>query len=156
VVLRIAIQVKPLGVLPLTGLVFSFRWIHQIGQKMGGIGKTLLVLVAIGAFYAAHVVDRPEDLRAKLSPGNEVVMYSLTTCGFCARTRAFLTDSGIPFTERFLDTDPEGEREFFEILTANGAPSGGVGTPSLVVNDTLLLNNPPFDVIKKHLRLNGT
>jgi len=30
-----------------------------------------------------------------------------------------------------------------------------VGTPSLVVNDTLLLNNPSFELIKKHLRLNG-
>ncbi|MBK9522528.1 MAG: glutaredoxin family protein [Rhodocyclaceae bacterium] len=122
---------------------------------MSWIGRILLMVFAVGAFYALRAMDRPEDLRAKLGPGNEVVMYSLTTCGYCARTRALLTESGIPFSERFLDTDPQSEREFFEILTASGVPSGGVGTPSLVVNDTLLLNNPSFELIKKHLRLNG-
>ena len=67
-----------------------------------------------------------------------------------------LSESGIPFSERFLDTDPQSEREFIELLTASGAPPGGVGTPSLVVNEMLLLNNPPFEVIKQRLRLNGS
>ena len=27
------------------------------------------------------------DISARLAPGNEVVMYSLTTCGYCKATR---------------------------------------------------------------------
>ena len=79
-------------------------------------------------------------------------MYSLTTCPYCRETREWLTNSGIPFEERFLDADPRVMDEFQQILASSNAPPGGIGTPSLVVNDALLLINPPFDEIKRRLR----
>jgi glutaredoxin len=124
------------------------KWVARIAFVLMMIGAIIQVLEDFG-------LKSTDDLRGKLAPGNEVVMYSLTTCPYCAKTRAYLDESGIPYTEHFLDTDKEAEREFYEMLTASGAPSGSVGTPSLIVNDMLLLNNPPFENIKRHLKLKG-
>lgn len=123
---------------------------------MNWVTRIVLVVIAVSGIIGLLGGDRTDDLRGKLAPGNEVVMYSLTTCGYCARTRAMLDESGIPYTEYFLDTDKAREQEFFERLVASGVPQGGVGTPSLVVNDVLLLNNPPFETIKRHLKLTGS
>lgn len=115
-----------------------------------------LVLIAISvvlAFAVRHFLGTPQDdLRGMLAADNRVVMYSLTTCPYCRKTREWMTKSGIPFEERFLDADPRVMTEFQEILAASQVPPGGIGTPSLVVNERLLLNNPPFETIKAHLR----
>ncbi len=76
----------------------------------------------------------------------KVVMYSLTTCPHCKVLRAELIRIGVPFTEAFLDSSETSSREFMEILAANGV-QGGVGTPSLVVNGKLMLNNPSVSSI---------
>ena len=96
-----------------------------------------------------------QDARAiaeKLQPGNRVVMYSLTTCGYCAEKRERMTTAGIPFREYFVDTDPARMDEFNALLDANGLPAGAVGTPTLTVNGKLLVNNPDMATIKKHLK----
>ena len=123
---------------------------------MKWVARIAVAVILVGAVYDFVAGNRSEDLRGKLAPGNVVVMYSLTTCPYCVKTRAFLEENGIPFTEHFLDTNKESEREFYEMLTASGAPPGGIGTPSLIVNDMLLLNNPPFETIKRHLKLVGS
>jgi glutaredoxin len=117
--------------------------------------KTVLVLVFVGLVYFLNSENHVEDLSGKLAPGNVVVMYSLTTCPYCRATRAMLTRARIPFTEYFMDEDEASSRKFQEILAASGAPPGAVGTPSLVVNDMLLLNNPDFEMITSHLRYIG-
>lgn len=76
----------------------------------------------------------------------KVVMYSLTTCPHCKVLRAELTRIGVPFTEEFLDSSEASSREFMQLLAANGV-QGGVGTPSLVVNGKLMLNNPSVSSI---------
>lgn len=122
---------------------------------MGNLLKAM-VFVAV-AWYAWHQQSTTNgaDITGKLAPGNQVVMYSLTTCGYCKALRAQMTKAGIPFTEYFMDTDEARKQEFFQLLQTYNAPPGGVGTPSLVVNDALLLNNPSLAEIKKHLKLKG-
>lgn len=121
---------------------------------MGKIFK--LLLFAAGVYLAVHLsggrsVFEP-NIADKLAPGNEVIMYSLTTCGYCKATRARLDRAGIPYTEYFLDTDPAKMREFDRLLAARSVWPGGIGTPTLVVNGALLLNNPSLRDIKQHLK----
>ena len=113
--------------------------------------KILLIFVgvAVAWFFSA---GRTENIAAKLAPGNEVVMYSLTTCGYCTQKRGQLTAAGIPFTEIFLDRDEAQHRKFGELLAAHNVPPGGVGTPSFMVNGELMLNNPGMDELKRKLK----
>jgi glutaredoxin len=110
----------------------------------------LFVAVLFAAWHFSG--GRTENVAAKLAPGNEVVMYSLTTCGYCTQKRGQLTAAGIPFTEIFLDKDEAQHRKFGELLAAHNVPPGGVGTPSFMVNGELMLNNPRMDELKRKLK----
>ena len=112
------------------------------------------LLYICSALYSTLIVSE-SNIADRLAPGNVVTMYSLTTCAFCAEKRARLTAAGIPFTEYFVDTDETRLREFMKLLESNHVNSG-VGTPTLVVNNVLLVNNPSMDTIKKHLKLKPT
>jgi len=112
-----------------------------------------VLLFAIGVAVAWQFSGgKTENVAAKLAPGNEVVMYSLTTCGYCTQKRGQLTAAGIPFTEIFLDKDEAQQRKFSELLAAHNVPPGGVGTPSFMVNGELMLNNPGMDEIRRRLK----
>jgi len=84
---------------------------------------------------------------------SHIVMYSLTTCGFCVEKRQEMQAKGIPFTEYFLDTDAARNAEFGAKLQAAGVPGGAIGTPSFEVNGKLMLNNPPLDAILRQAAL---
>ena len=119
-----------------------------------GYAKPALVVLGIAAICLAD-----PKFRARISGQNlpsfessiaqpaaryasaKVVMYSLTTCPHCKVLRAELQRMGIPFTEEFLDVSESAAREFSDLLRAHRV-EGGVGTPSLMVNGTLMLNNP--------------
>lgn len=121
----------------------------------GGAGKfarLILLLVAIGIGVALSSVMRPtHDMAAPQAyAGASVVMYSLTTCGYCNMKRAELKQQGIPFVEYFVDQDPARHKEMFEKLQAAGY-RGGVGTPTFEVNGKMLPNNPSLGTIRKHL-----
>jgi len=112
-----------------------------------------IALFVGGLFLAWHFSGgKTDNVAAKLAPGNEVIMYSLTTCGYCTQKRGQLTAAGIPFTEIFLDKDAAQHRKFGELLAAHNVPPGGVGTPSFMVNGELMLNNPPMDELKRKLK----
>lgn len=120
--------------------------------------KFILLLVAIGAGVALSAVLRPDADRHRATQGPagdyaqaKVVMYSLTTCGYCNMKRAELKANGIPFVEHFIDKDQDRQRELFEKLLASGYKGGGVGTPTFEVNGTMLPNNPSLSTIRKHL-----
>ncbi len=121
-------------------------------------GKILnLALFAIGTYIAVQMTGGLDgilnkNIADKLAPGNQVVMYSLTTCIYCKQKRQQMTSAGIPFSEVFIDTDPSKMQEFNNLLAAHYVPPGSVGTPTLVVNGELLLNNPSMADIKKHLK----
>ncbi len=116
--------------------------------------RVLLIFIIAGVAYYFGV-GRTENVAAKLAPGNEVVMYSLTTCGYCTQKRGQLNAAGIPFTEIFLDKDETQHRKFGELLAAHNVPPGSVGTPSFMVNGELMLNNPRMDELKRRLKYKG-
>ena len=91
--------------------------------------------------------------RGKLSEADfsrtRIVMYSLTTCGYCTELRHVFEANKVPFTEYFIDTDQARQDEMFAKLQASGLRGGGVGTPTLEVNGMMMPNNPPIDQILK-------
>ena len=119
---------------------------------MSNFAKIVLALAFAAAVFFADPANRVRDIGSKLAGENVVVMYSLTTCPYCKQMRALLTRSGIPFTEYFIDTDAERMQEFNQLLAASGALPGSIGTPTFLVNNVFLPNNPGLDVIKRNLK----
>jgi len=105
------------------------------------------LFIIAGLFWAWHNYEPP--IGDRLAPDNKVVMYSLTTCGYCKQRAADFHRLGIPFREIMVDNDPALQDRLVRQGMATGA--GGVGTPFIEVNGTLLPNNPPLSEIKKYL-----
>ena len=117
------------------------------------IGKVLLVVFTVAIAWALVPGTRqgPNPARQGDFANAGVVMYSLTTCGYCNQKRAELHAKGIPFVEYFIDKDQAAQRELFEKLMASGYRGGGIGTPTFEVNGKMLPNNPSLNTIIKHL-----
>jgi protein-disulfide isomerase len=113
----------------------------------------MLVLVAIGVGTVVSAVMRasPDKAPLKAYAESRIVMYSLTTCGYCNIKRDELRSHGMPFVEYFIDKDPARKRELFDKLAAAGYQGRAVGTPTFEVNGRMLPNNPSLATIRKHL-----
>jgi glutaredoxin-like protein NrdH len=63
-------------------------------------------------------------VKGKKKPG-EVVLYALSTCGWCAKTRELLTGLGVDFSYVYVDLLPRDEMEkaFTEVKRFNPACS---------------------------------
>ncbi|MEB2301547.1 glutaredoxin family protein [Lysinibacillus xylanilyticus] len=57
----------------------------------------------------------------------EVVVYSSKGCGFCTKQKEFLTEKGIAFEERDIDTNAQHFQEFKELK--------GAGVPFTIVKE---------------------
>ena len=80
-----------------------------------------------------------------------IVMYSLTDCEYCAELRHKFEDNRVPFTEYFIDTEPQRQNELTQKLQAAGFSGGAFGTPTLEVNGKMMPNNPPVEEIIKQV-----
>ena len=126
---------------------------RQAGPGGTPFGKVLLVLfaVAVAWMLARGLRHEPVPVRQGDFANSGIVMYSLTTCGYCNAKRAELQARGIPFVEYFLDKEPGRQRELFEKLIVAGYRGGGIGTPTFEVNGKMLPNNPSLDTILNNL-----
>jgi len=68
----------------------------------------------------------------------DVVMYATRDCPYCAKTREYLTDKGVKWEERDIDTSPQAAAEF--------KAKGGVGTPLVLINGEKVVDG--FDKAK--------
>jgi glutaredoxin len=124
------------------------------GGKIVLAGIALFLVVVGYAFIApsrdAATLSRSDSSQAGAYEGASIVMYSLTTCGYCNQKRAELRARGIPFVEYFVDNDEARRNELFEKLRAVGH-TGGVGTPTFEVNGKMLPNNPSIETIIRNI-----
>jgi glutaredoxin len=127
-------------------------------RRPAGSGSSLIGKFVVAVFMVAVVWALVPGMRQGSGPvpqggvaNASIVMYSLTTCGYCNAKRAQLHAQGIPFVEYFLDKEPDRQRELFEKLIASGYRGGGIGTPTFEVNGKMLPNNPSLDTIIKNL-----
>lgn len=118
-----------------------------------------LAAVLLLAYEASQRAPAPDPAPAA-SPGPgglkdyqqaSVVMYSLTTCGYCKLMRRELTARNIQFTEYFIDAEPGRMAELTAKLSRAGFRPGPIGTPTLEVNGVMLPNNPSIRTVLKHL-----
>lgn len=108
------------------------------------------------AAYGIHGAQTAREPLAGLEDydprSNTVVMYSLTTCGYCTAKRRELDELGIRYTELFIDEDGTARSQLDARLEQANFPRQSYGTPILDVNGILLPNNPPIEDIARHLR----
>ncbi|MDN7024914.1 glutaredoxin family protein [Methanoculleus sp. FWC-SCC1] len=85
-------------------------------------------------------------------PGEDrgrVVLYALSTCGWCAKTKQLLTDLGVEFSYLYVDrVDPaEFDQALEEVERWN--PRGSF--PTLVINDEHVIVGFQEDAIREAL-----
>ncbi|MCY4755616.1 glutaredoxin family protein [Pelomonas aquatica] len=90
---------------------------------------SLLVVIAVTALaswaWRGHVAAGDgEALRQRVKPG-DIRMLSSETCPYCLAARRWMTQQGLPFSECFIEREPQ--------CAADYQALGGVGTPTLVV-----------------------
>lgn len=115
--------------------------------------RNLLIVAAIGfGIYSGY--QKMTETAPRLSElHDEVIMYSLTTCGYCKKLAAEMDEEGVDYVELFLDEDRDVMTELSMKLQEAGFKPGGIGTPTLDVNGYMLANNPPLSDILYHMDL---
>lgn len=57
-----------------------------------------------------------------------VVLYSTSSCRYCSRTRSFLDEHGVEYTEHDISKDDARAREMVERTGQRGVPVIAIGT----------------------------
>ncbi len=109
----------------------------------------LIALLGFGAYQT--YVTRDGAYRLSGEPHDQVIMYSLTTCGYCKQKAKELRAEGIKFQEYYIDKDSLKQKELNEKLSEAGFKPQSYGTPIMDVHGVILPNNPPLEKIKKYL-----
>ena len=122
-----------------------------VGIGRGFLMRYLLMLIVTIAIYQAWVNYSDKPLSGAVAQHDELIMYSLTTCGYCKQKRQTLTEQGITFIEYFIDQDHLRQDELNGKLSEAGLPPKRYGTPIFDVKGTILPNNPSMDTIKWYL-----
>jgi len=105
------------------------------------IGYVLLVLVALGAGLGGGYVfrhatsEKPGVSLEKVggfearyaASGSRVILYSLSTCGYCKQARELLEKQNIDYVEKVIDTSDSAKKEAAEL--------GIKAVPVLLVGD---------------------
>lgn len=113
---------------------------------------SLLAVAAVAGWFWLIGPSHP-DFEGRISADNHVVMYSLLRCPKCWAMKAQFAAAGIDYEEVRIDRDTPQAARFWEMLRHNGVRTDVIGTPTVLVNDVLLLNGPSFDEVIAHLRL---
>ena len=72
----------------------------------------------------------------------QLIMYSLTTCGYCNQKRKELKEVGIGFVEYFIDKDSGKQAELNHKLSKSGYPPRDYGTPIFDAYGYMVPDNP--------------
>jgi glutaredoxin len=114
--------------------------------------KLLIFILAMAAYGAWDQYQKSQPLAGVAGAHNEVIMYSLTTCGYCKQKRRELEGAGIDFAEYFIDKDAKRRDELNAKMERSGLPPHRYGTPILDVHGTMLPNNPSLETIRRAQR----
>lgn len=82
---------------------------------------------------------------------HHVLLYALSTCGWCKMTKAFLKDNGIEF--EYIDVDKLDAKDK-EIVNKDIKNRGGrLAFPTLIIDDKTLITGMKKDQISEALGL---
>lgn len=81
----------------------------------------------------------------------KVILYTLSTCGWCKRTKQYLKDNDVAYEYMDLDKcSKEEQREAVEDLKRRNAP---VAFPAIIIDDETLISGFKKDAIAEALGL---
>ena len=110
-----------------------------------------MLVISYGVFH--WYTDSNHHLSGRYGePHNELIMYSLTTCGFCKQKAKELKSENIVFKEYLIDKDNKRLNELNTKLSKAGFKPKQYGTPIFDVHGVMLLNNPEMSLIKSKLQ----
>jgi len=82
--------------------------------------KKIIIVLAIAFafqyFYAGSATVQESNVKH-----DNVVLYATSWCGYCKKTRTFLAEHNIQYTEYDVETSEEGRKQF-EALGGSGVP----------------------------------
>jgi glutaredoxin len=112
------------------------------------MSRFLIALAVVGAtyFFFGH---RGGPTGFYGATHDEVIMYSLTTCGNCSLMADELKKEGIAYTEKFIDTQSGVREELNDKLTRAGFAVRAYGTPTLDVHGRMMTDNPGIKAVKR-------
>jgi len=113
--------------------------------------KIIFIMIVSFGLYHAYTDGRLDIFESNVEHHNEIIMYSLTTCGYCKRRARELKARNVSFTEYYIDKDKRRLKELNAKLTKAGFKPKSYGTPILDVHGVMLPNNPSMDKILKNL-----
>ncbi|MER0040315.1 glutaredoxin family protein [Pseudomonas sp. MGal98] len=102
--------------------------------------RILLIIVVLAAWQHWDRLEPMLPGKAQQVAGQgEVILYATSWCGYCAKTREFLGERGIPYTEMDIEKFPEARRAYDAL--------GGRGVPVLQVNGTVIHGYNPQGIL---------
>lgn len=101
--------------------------------KSGLLALTIAATIGLGWPHVQQRLNPPIPLAA--IPAGSVVLYSTAWCGYCTKTRKFLTDNQIPFIEHDIEKSTDAYRDYKAL--------GGKGVPVVRVSDQVLHGYDP-------------
>jgi glutaredoxin len=82
---------------------------------------------------------------------HQVLMYAISTCGWCRRAKNFLKDNNVAFEYVDIDLiDSDAKETIKQDITKRG---GTLAYPTLIIDDKILLTGAPQDKLKEILEL---
>ena len=99
--------------------------------------STLIVLIAVagGALQnrakISHWLNPPPPV-SHASMNSEVVLYSTSWCGYCAKTRAYFAENHIKYIDLDIENSEKGRADYERF--------GGNGVPMVLINDETLIH----------------
>ena len=80
---------------------------------------------------------------------NKVLLYTLSTCAWCKRTKGFLKDNGIDYG--YVDIDFCSDSDRRKIRKEIEKLGGELVYPSIIIDDKILISGFVLDKIKETL-----
>jgi mycoredoxin len=112
----------------------------------------LLATVAGGTLQNRDKISHwlnPPPVIAHVAGNYDVVLYTTTWCGYCAKTRKFLSDNHIRYTDFDVEHSEKGRKDYQRL--------GGNGIPIVVINgDTVIHGYSPEKISEALEALNDT
>jgi glutaredoxin len=69
--------------------------------------------------------------------GHKVILYALSTCGWCKKSKQFLIDNNIEF--EYLDVDKASQEEREQAINELKARKAPIGFPIIIINGERLI-----------------
>jgi glutaredoxin-like protein NrdH len=82
---------------------------------------------------------------------HKVLMYAISTCGWCKRAKRILNDMNVEYN--YIDIDLCSQEEKEKIRTDISRRGGHLLYPTIIINDKILLTNPTEKELREALGL---